>query len=182
MIILGIDPGSRITGYGLIKKTGNKAVHIENGSLYLDQKGTFADRLVTLYQEIQAIISAYGPQALVVENIFYHKNPKSLQKLGEVRGVVILAGAITNLKIYEYTPLEIKKAITGYGNATKEQVQYMVRNLLKLNDPAEENASDALATAICHAHSHNAVTGVDNGNKVPVKGIKEVLKKASFYR
>jgi len=182
MIILGIDPGSRLTGFGLIKKAGNRNIHVENGTLFLEEKGSYADRLVYLFQEIQSLTSAFQPEAMVVENIFYHKNPKSIQKLGEVRGVTILSGAVAGLPIFEYTPREVKKAVTGYGNASKEQMQYMVRSLLKLKDVAEENASDALGIAICHAHSYNQLTNSKKEISVSQSKAKELLKKASFYR
>jgi crossover junction endodeoxyribonuclease RuvC len=182
MIILGIDPGSRITGFGLVKKSGNKTTHLENGTLYLDTKKQYKDRLVFLFQEIQALVNAFKPEALSIENIFYHKNPKSVQKLGEARGVAILAGAISNLDVFEYTPLEIKKAITGHGNATKEQVQYMVRRLLNLKDLAEENASDALGAALCHAHSCTLNNQLLQNTKTGLNEAQEILKKANYYR
>lgn len=182
MLILGIDPGSRKTGFGLIKKSGNRNIHIENGTLYLEEKPTYADRLVCLYQEIQNIIVAYKPGVIAVENIFYHKNPKSIQKLSEVRGVAMLSGAISGLPVFEYAPLEVKKAITGYGNATKSQMQYMVRKLLKLSDIPEENASDALGVALCHSHSYNLLTNQNEMTKARLSSTKEVLKKASYYR
>ncbi|MBU0505363.1 MAG: crossover junction endodeoxyribonuclease RuvC [bacterium] len=182
MIILGIDPGSRITGFGLVKKSGNNTAHLENGTLFLDSKEQYKDRLVYLYQEIQALVNAFQPEALAIENIFYHKNPKSVQKLGEARGVAILAGAISGLSIFEYTPLEVKKAVTGHGNATKEQVQYMVRRLLNLKDLAEENASDALGVALCHAHSCNHMNSDLNKATTPTNRAQELLKKANFYR
>ncbi|MBF0106365.1 MAG: crossover junction endodeoxyribonuclease RuvC [Deltaproteobacteria bacterium] len=182
MLILGIDPGSQITGFGLIKKSGQRNTHIENGTFYLREKTSYADRLVCLYKEIQNIIAAYQPEVIAVENIFYHKNPKSIQKLGEVRGVAILSGAISGLKVFEYAPLEVKKAVTGYGGATKSQMQYMVMKLLGLNDVPEENASDALGVALCHAHSFNQLTNPSGLAKTRLSDAKEILKKASFYR
>ena len=182
MIILGIDPGSRKTGFGLIKKSGNRNIHIENGTIYLEEKPRYSDRLVCLYQEIQSIIAAFHPEVIAIENIFYHKNPKSSQKLGEVRGVAMVSGAISGLPVFEYAPLEVKKAITGYGNASKEQVQFMVRRLLNLNDIAEENASDALGVALCHAHSYSQLGLAKKAGGMVVNKKSEILKKASFYR
>lgn len=182
MIILGIDPGSRKTGFGLIEKSGNHVSHLENGTFYLEDKDSFAERLVFLHEKIKTVITSFKPKAIVVENIFYHKNPKSLQKLGEVRGVVILSGALLGLEVFEYTPLEVKKTITGHGVATKEQVQYMVRRLLKLKDLAEENASDALALAWCHAQTNNSLAKLLKNTKANVSRAKSLLEGASFYR
>lgn len=182
MIILGIDPGSRLTGYGLIQKSGAESRHVENGTLYLEKQGPYTRRLVYLYQEIQNLIRAFRPEALAIENIFYHKNPKSIQKLGEVRGVAILSGAELGLPVFEYTPLAVKKAVTGYGSASKEQMQRMIRTLLGLKDLAEENASDALAVALCHAHSFNRLTKASKDGKVRLRRNEDALRKASFYR
>lgn len=187
MIILGIDPGSRITGFGLVKKDGNRVTHIENGSLYCADQETFARRLVYLFEEIQKIIRKFKPDVMVVENIFYHKNPKSVQKLGEARGAIILSGSLAGLPIHEYTALQVKQAVTGYGKAAKEQVQGMVRKLLNLPDLAEENASDALGIALCHAHSTGRFLLVSKG-QTGEKGrgtagrARELLKQSSFYR
>lgn len=184
MIILGIDPGSRFTGYGLIKKNGNRAEHIENGTLYLKDIASFTDRLVHLHRHITETIQKYNVEALVVENIFYHKNPKSIQKLGEVRGVILLSGALMEIPVCEFTALQVKQAVTGYGKATKEQMQVMVRKLLNLPDLAEENASDALGIALCFAHqSQKALKALAGGvENVGLSAKQEILKKASFYR
>ncbi len=182
MIILGIDPGSQKTGFGLVKKSGNRLTHVENGTFYLKDHKRYSDKLAALHQELSAIIAAFKPEALVVENIFFHKNPKSMQKLAEVRGAVILSGAIAGLTIFEFSPREVKKAVTGYGNASKDQMQLMVKRLLCLSDLAEENASDALALAICHANSCTQISALTNATKTPITAAKEILKRASFYR
>lgn len=183
MIILGIDPGSRKTGYGLIRKLGNRTIHIENGTLYCEDKGGLSLRLVYLFEALQAVIRKHSPVAMAVENIFFHKNPKSLQKLGEVRGVLMLSGAVLGLPVYEYTALEVKKAVTGYGGASKAQMQGMVRTLLNLRDLAEENATDALGVALCHAHSvDNLARARFHLKGTPRLAMKELLKRASFYR
>lgn len=140
MIILGIDPGSRLTGFGLIKKSGNRNHHMENGTLYLEKSGKYTDRLVFLYQEIQSIINAFKPEAFAIENIFYYKNPKSIQKLGEVRGVAMLSAAIAGLPIFEYTPLEVKKAVDiddgggvgGVMNFSGEKANHLVSDQLSV--------------------------------------------------
>lgn len=153
MVILGIDPGSRSTGYGIIRKEGPHIHHIDNGLIKLNEKEPLTNRLVVLFKEVQKIVKTFSPEILALENIFYSKNIQSTLKLGHARGSIIVATGLMGLKIFEYTPLAVKQAITGYGGATKEQVQKMVKALLKLPQIAEENASDALAAAICHAHS-----------------------------
>lgn len=153
MIILGIDPGSRITGYGLIKKEAHQTKHIDNGIISTIKAKNFADRLLIIYEGIQKIIQSYQAEIFAIEDIFYAKNVKSTIKLAHARGVSLLAASKLCLPLYEYTPLAVKKAIVGYGRATKDQVQKMVRVHLNLQEVAEENASDALAVALCHAQS-----------------------------
>lgn len=183
MIILGIDPGSRKTGFGLVHKSGNHYRHIENGTLYLEKLPNYTDRLVYLYNEIQALVSAFKPEVFSIENIFFHKNPKSVQKLGEVRGVAMVSAARLGLPVFEYAPLEVKKAVTGYGNAKKEQVQFMMCKLLNLKDVPEENACDALALALCHAHSYNQLSTLKSNTRMQnSSSAQELLRKASFYR
>ena len=154
MIILGIDPGSRITGFGLVeKKKNNEIRHLENGAIYCGHEPTFDKRLVIIFEKIQSLIKTFQPTAMAVENIFYSKNVQSTLKLGHARGVAMVSAALLRLPVFEYTPLQVKQAIVGYGGATKDQVQKMVKVLLGLPQTAEENASDALAVAICHAHT-----------------------------
>ncbi len=154
MLILGIDPGSQIAGYGLIKKNGNRHVHIENGICATKGK-IFSNKLVTLFEFFTALIDTYKPDAVAIENIFVYKNVKSTQKLGEARGVLLLTAGLKNVPIFEYTPMEVKKAITGYGAADKDQVGLMIRRLLNLKDLPDHNACDALALALCHAQSYH---------------------------
>ncbi len=155
MIILGIDPGSRITGYGLVKKSTNKTIHLENGAIYCAEAPDFAGRLTLIFNGIQKLIKTFNPEALAIESIFYSKNVQSTIKLGHARGSAIVAASVMGLSVAEYSPLEIKKAVVGYGVASKDQVQKMVKALLNLPQVPEENASDALAAALCHAHSVN---------------------------
>ena len=157
MIILGIDPGSRFAGYGLVKKEGNRFLHIDNGVCCVPNTDDFSKKLVFLHRHFDDIIKTFKPDSISIENIFVHKNVKSAQKLGEARGVLILTAALHDLPVFEYTPLEVKKAITGYGQATKDQMMLMVRRLLNLRDLAEENASDALGLALCHAQSYKVL-------------------------
>lgn len=185
MRIIGVDPGSRFTGIGMIQKQGNQFIHIENGTLYLKDIQDYAQRLVHLHKKLTEYIKAYKIDCLAVENIFYHKNPKSTQKLGEVRGVIILTGAMLGLEVFEYTALQVKQAVTGYGKASKDQMQGMVRRILNLPDLAEENASDALGIAICHGQNskrHLALSKLNQESSSKNQNLKELLKKSSFYR
>lgn len=153
MRILGIDPGSRATGWGLIEKQGNRLLHIDNGVITTRTNEPLGDRLGVIYQNLTGVITRYTPTAVAVEEIFMAKNARSALKLGHARGVALLAGFNHGLPIAEYSALQVKSAVVGYGRAGKQQIQEMVRILLKLPEVAQEDASDALAVAICHAHS-----------------------------
>ncbi len=152
MKILGIDPGSHVTGYGVIEKKGNYLKHIVHGEIKPKKDSSLSEVLVYIYQQISSLISQTAPQAVALENIFYGKNVRSLIKQAQVRGVVIFAGADQDLNIFEYSPLEIKKAVVGYGRAEKSQVQMMVKAILNLPEIPPADAADAMATAICHAN------------------------------
>lgn len=153
MKILGIDPGSRATGYGLIRLEGNRLHHIDNGVIRPPEKADLAQRLLHIYQGLQAVINQYDPDCSSIEQVFMSKNAQSALKLGQARGVAMLAAASAELDVAEYSPLQIKSAVVGYGRASKSQVQHMVKALLNLPEIAQEDASDALAIAICHAHT-----------------------------
>lgn len=153
MRVLGIDPGSRITGYGIIQKEGNRLLHIDNGAIFTDSKGDFALRLQAIYQGLTDVIEQYRPDAVAVENIFFANNVQSALKLGQARGAAIVAGVNAGLPVFEYTALQVKQAVVGHGRAAKEQVQQMVKALLNLPEIAQADASDALAVAVCHANS-----------------------------
>ncbi len=152
MRILGIDPGSHVTGYGIIEKKGNYLQHVLHGEIKPKKDSPLSATLIFVYQQLSAVISQTAPQAIALENIFYGKNVRSLIKQAQVRGVVIFAGADKGLDVFEYSPLEIKKAVVGYGRAEKRQVQVMVKAILKLPELPPADAADALATAICHAN------------------------------
>lgn len=152
--VLGIDPGSRVTGYGIVEEKDKKLVSIASGVIQIRTDGEFSDRLKKIYQGITDIIEKYQPDSVAVENIFFAKNARSLIKLGEARGAAITAAANRNLAVFEYTPTEIKRAVVGYGRSEKEQIQKMVFLLLGLKTETQPfDASDALAVAICHIHS-----------------------------
>jgi len=153
MRILGIDPGSRITGYGVIRKEGNRLVHLDNGAIFTDSADDFPGRLMQIYRGISDIIGQYSPDVVSVEDIFFANNVQSALKLGQARGAAIVAGVNAGLPVHEYTALQVKQAVVGHGRAAKEQVQQMVKILLGLPEIAQADASDALAVAICHANS-----------------------------
>ena len=152
MRILGIDPGSHVTGYGIIEKEGNYLRHVLHGEIKAKKDSLLSTMLISIYQQLSEVITQTAPQAIALENIFYGKNVRSLIKQAQVRGVVIFAGADKGIPVFEYSPLEVKKAVVGYGRAEKRQVQIMVKAILKLPALPPADAADALATAICHAN------------------------------
>ncbi len=151
--ILGIDPGSRVTGFGVIDSDGVKSRHIASGCIRLD--GEVAGRLAEIFTGIGEVVDAYRPSACAIENIFIAKNAMSALKLGQARGAAICALAVTGLDVHEYSPREVKQALVGGGGADKRQVAYMVALLLNHRDPMKLDESDALAVALCHAHSRH---------------------------
>lgn len=159
MIILGIDPGSRITGYGVIEWGNHKAKYIDSGCIRMDVKATTGNRLKTIFEGLDQLIGLYQPDVLSIEQVFVYKNPQSAIKLGQARGVVMCAAALANIEIHEYTPTRIKQTVVGNGHATKEQVQHMVEHLLKLSRKPQADAADALAIALTHGF-HGPVLGV----------------------
>jgi len=150
MLVLGVDPGSRVTGYGLIEKENNQMTCIHAGTISSPAKHPFYERIHKIFQSMAEIMNHYRPQEMAIEDIFFAKNVKSSLKLGHARGAVLIAAVQCGIKIFEYTPLEIKKSTVGYGRATKEQVCSMVQIILNLKDKPNLDTSDALATAICH--------------------------------
>ena len=153
MKVIGIDPGTRIMGYGIVESSGSRLIHIDNGAIFTSPKAPLADRLRDIYEGISKVIDQYKPDAVSIEDIFYSKNVKSAMKLGHARGVGMLAGANKGLDIFEYTPTAIKSAVVGFGRAEKKQVQQMVKILLNLPEVPQEDAADALAAAICHINT-----------------------------
>ena len=154
MRVLGIDPGSIITGYGIVEKNGRDLKTIKWGAIRTKSNQSFPEKLKKIYDDLSEIIKTYEPSTAAIENIFFAKNAKSALILGQVRGATILASINSGLKTAEYTPLEIKQSVTGYGRADKAQMQIMVTKLLCLKEtPKPFDASDALAVAICHLHS-----------------------------
>lgn len=154
MIILGIDPGTATTGYGVVESSGNKCTLINYGVITTPSDAPMEHRLCMINNQIKQLIVQYSPQVMAIEQIFYHKNAKTVITVAQSRGVAVFTGASKGLEICEYTPLQVKKSVVGYGTADKRQVQLMVQKLLAMKEmPKPDDAADALAIAICHAHS-----------------------------
>jgi len=155
MRVLGIDSGSRVTGYGVIDGDGADCVFVSCGVIRVSLTESLSNRLYSIHRGILDVIARVQPEVAAIEGIFHAQNVQSALKLGHVRGVCMAAVAAASLPVYEYSPAEVKSAVTGFGRAEKPQVQHMVCALLKLKTrPQEYDASDALAVAICHAHSY----------------------------
>ncbi len=152
--VLGIDPGSRLCGYGLVDEIPGGFRHVDCGAIAPPPKQPLEKRLDQIYRGLKEIVEKYNPTVAAVETMFFAVNAKSAIILGQARGVALLAMAHAGLPVFEYTPTQIKKALVGFGRADKEQVARMVASLLDLPEPAMPDASDALATGICHLNSH----------------------------
>lgn len=150
--ILGIDPGLRITGFGVIEKLGSRLAYITSGCVKTDEKGELPQRLKTILDGLREVIETHLPQQVAVEKVFVNVNPQSTLLLGQARGAAICAAVTAALPVAEYTALQVKQSVVGNGHAAKEQVQHMVRRLLALPGEPGADAADALACAICHAH------------------------------
>jgi crossover junction endodeoxyribonuclease RuvC len=154
MRVLGVDCGSRVTGYGVIDASASGCVYVHCGVIRLPAGDSLANRLRTIHHGLSEVIRSYQPDVVAFESMFHAVNVQSALRLGHARGVSMYTAAEAELPVYEYSPAEIKSAVTGYGRAEKLQVQQMIRSLLKLESlPKQYDASDALAVAICHAHS-----------------------------
>ena len=154
MLVLGIDPGLALTGYGLVVSTQEGLCLVDYGVLETAPGVPLCDRLQRLYGGLGALIAKHRPEAVAVEELFFSRNARTAMIVGQARGVALLAAAEAGLRVFEYTPLQVKAAVTGYGRATKLQIQSMIKLLLKMNSvPEPDDAADALAVAICHAHS-----------------------------
>ncbi len=153
MRVLGVDPGSRITGYGLLEERNREISFIEAGLVKPPEKMPFSQKIHRIFQGLVEILERSAPDAVAVEDLFYAKNARSSLKLGHARGAALIAAGQHNIPVFEYTPLEIKKSVVGYGRADKEQVRSMVSMMLQLKKQVPLDASDALAAAICHINS-----------------------------
>lgn len=155
-IILGIDPGSNITGYGVINFERQKLQYLASGTIKITAKG-LDQRLQQVFSGIREVIHSHKPAEAAIEQVFFHQNPNTALKLGHARGVAMVAASINGLPVAEYSARQIKQAVVGYGAAKKEQVQQMICRLLNLKEPPPEDAADGLAVAICHAHTGNKI-------------------------
>jgi crossover junction endodeoxyribonuclease RuvC len=162
---IGIDPGSQITGFGVLEKKGTRINHIHSGFVRLTPAPSLSLRLKHLHQTLQKVIEDYSPADLAVEKVFFAKNVQSALTLGHVRVVVLLTAVELGLEIFEYSPLEIKQAVTGYGRADKKQVQAMVKVLLGIPSVQNQDVSDALAAGICHLNWFYPAEGAGKGKR-----------------
>ncbi|GGG83496.1 crossover junction endodeoxyribonuclease RuvC [Paenibacillus radicis (ex Gao et al. 2016)] len=154
MRVLGIDPGIAIAGFGFIDKVGHKLTPVQYGCIQTAAGTPSQERLLQVYDSAVALIDKYKPDAVAIEKLFFNRNVTTAFDVGQARGVIILAAAQRGLPVSEYTPLQVKQAVVGYGKAEKRQVQEMVKMFLKLSAiPKPDDVADALAVAICHAHS-----------------------------
>jgi len=151
MLILGIDPGSRITGYGIIEDKAGKQSYVASGGIRI-KAAYFPDRLKEIFDGVTEIVSQFAPDQMAIEQVFMHKNADSALKLGQARGAAICAVQVQGMPVFEYAAREVKQALVGKGNADKSQVQHMVKFLLQVRGDIQIDASDALAIAMCHSH------------------------------
>lgn len=175
-VILGIDPGSRVCGYGVISAVGNKLEYLSSGCIKVADL-PFTDRLQIIFEGVTEIIERYQPIEVAVEEIFVGKSAVSALKLGQARGAVIVACTNQQLPVYEYPPNQIKKALVGRGRADKSQMQHMASSILKLSANPQKDASDALCVAICHVHTKSSllkISGVEGSRR---RRLQEEIKR-----
>jgi len=163
--VLGIDPGLETTGIGILDIKGSRYAPVYCGCIITKSSLQTHQRLKNIYETLEEIINHYHPDCLAIENIFFSANVKTALAIGQARGVLLLAGSKKNLKIYEYTPLQVKQAIVGYGRATKKQIKYMVKIILGAKEeffPKQDDAWDAMGIALCHASMSKFKDRVDS--------------------
>jgi crossover junction endodeoxyribonuclease RuvC len=155
MLVLGMDPGTATTGFGLVKYEQGREIMIRYGVIKTAPCMEMSHRLVKINREYNELLDEYRPDAVAIEELFHHKNAKTVISVAQCRGILLMVPAARNIEIAEYTPLQVKQAVTGFGNADKKQVQIMVQKILKLDTvPKPDDAADALAIALCHLHSY----------------------------
>lgn len=164
-IILGVDPGSRITGYGIIRVEGRLTEYLDSGCIRVGEKA-MAERLQTIFHSLATLIGEYRPDDFAIEQVFMARNPDSALKLGQARGAAIVSAANSGLAVHEYSARQVKQAVVGSGGADKAQVQHMVQAILKLSRKPQADAADALAIALCHAHMSQSIERLSAGGKV----------------
>ena len=163
--ILGIDPGSRKTGFGVLDFADNKPRYVTSGTVR-SAGGSFPERLKQIYSSVREIVSEYEPDIVAIESVFMHRNAGSALKLGQARSAALCATFEFDVEVFEYAPREIKQAIVGTGAASKQQVQHMIVRLLRLDGAPAEDAADALAAALCHGHQHRIRLTLEDGIKL----------------
>ncbi len=171
VIIIGIDPGSRVTGYGIIKSISGKPLYLGSGCIRTGD-APIAEKLRTIYMGVSTLVEQFKPDVMAIEETFLSKNVQSTVKLSEARASAMVAGANLGLKVFEYTPMQIKQSVVGYGAAQKHQVQYMVKVILHLDGSPQADAADALACAICHAFTYRVTSAMGEyvANSSSVRG------------
>ncbi len=156
MIILGIDPGFAIVGYGVLEYQNNHFKVLSYGAITTDAKTPMYDRFLSIYNDLNQIMETYHPDFMAIEELFFNTNRTTAINVAQARGILLLSALQHDVKVFEYTPLQVKQAVAGYGRAEKQQIQQMVKLLLNLEKvPKPDDTADALAIAICHAHSYN---------------------------
>ena len=163
--ILGIDPGSRLTGFGVVDFVGDRPTYVTSGTVN-SVDGGFADRLREIFESIGVVVAEFGPDIVAIESVFVHKNASSALKLGHARSAALCATFGQGVEVFEYAPREIKQAVVGTGSATKEQVQHMVVSLLQLDGKPGPDAADALAAALCHGNQRRLHAQLGTGNRI----------------
>ncbi|MEQ8200022.1 MAG: crossover junction endodeoxyribonuclease RuvC [Syntrophomonadaceae bacterium] len=164
MLVLGIDPGTATTGFGLVQGDYGQEKLVDYGVIKTSPAMGMPQRLAQINREYSQLLLDYRPDAVAIEQIFHHKNAKTVISVAQSRGVLIMATALREIEVAEYTPLQVKQAVTGFGNADKKQIQVMIQKILKLEDiPRPDDAADALAIAICHLHSYRWINAGKNG-------------------
>ncbi len=164
-VILGIDPGSRVTGYGLIKEHNRQLQYIDSGCIRTSE-GELSQRLLQIFNGVCQLMENFSPSEVAIEQVFMHKNASSALKLGHARGVAMVACASHRVKVSEYSAREVKQSVVGYGAGLKEQVKHMVVNLLMLSSSPQSDAADALAIAICHSHMRHGLMAIQKGREM----------------
>lgn len=171
MILLGLDPGLRITGWGVIRTDGNRLIHIADGAISVPVSEPLAERLAALYRALEIVLETWQPDEAAVEETFVNRNPASALKLGQARGVVMAAPALRGLPVAEYSANKVKQSLVGNGHATKDQIGMMVKTLLPAAELRKPDAADALAVAICHAHHRQSQERMHQpGRKTAIAG------------
>ena len=170
MRILGIDPGTAIIGYSIIDFEKGKYEIVDYGCIYTSKDQDMPHRLEKIYNELETLIQLWKPNDMAIEELFFFKNQKTIIKVGQARGVIMVCGQKNNLDIYSYTPLQVKMGVAGYGRATKSQIQEMVKLILKMDEiPKPDDAADALALAITHINSNKGLGSFSRGDNLTKK-------------